>query len=384
MLVGKIAEPAGYLAILSFVIAALVAFTAALSYAELAARFPVSGGISVYLYEAFKARRFSTIVGIALVAAGAISTATLLKGFGGYLHSLIPIHPTLIMSVIAVLLLGITLKGIKESVTTAAVLTIIEVGGLLFLITSVIVAQPGALAAFGNNFVSSLQTMDATAFAGVMAASFIAFYAFIGFEDMVNIAEEVKEPHKAFPRAILCAIITVTVLYIAVAVAVLGVVSPQALGHSTAPLADAYQSATGNTAGVIAIISLLAILNGIIVNIVMGSRFLYGLASRGWITPWFSRLNGKHVPMHGLVVMVAVALLCAVLFPIENLAQATSLLLLFVFCAVNVSLIFIRRGTGSALKHAPRISPSFMPWVGATASGILLVWQIITIVQGLL
>lgn len=384
VLVGKIAEPAGYLAILAFIIAALVAFTAALSYAELAARFPVSGGISVYLYEAFKAKRFATIVGIALVAAGTISTATLLKGFGGYLYSLVPIHPTITMAVVAAMLLALTLKGIKESVGVAAVLTIIEVGGLIFLMASVLIAQPGTLANFGENFVHSLQTIDSAALAGILAASFIAFYAFIGFEDMVNIAEEVKEPQKAFPKAILSSIVVVTILYIAVAVVVLGILSPQVLGDSSAPLSDTYQAATGNTAGIIGVISLMAILNGVIVNIIMGSRFLYGLSTKGWVTSWFAKVNRRHVPAHGLIVVAVAALVCAILFPIEHLAQTTSLLLLFVFCAVNVSLVVIRRGDVSDPKlRAPRISPSFMPWLGALTSGALLTWQLVTIASDL-
>ena len=384
VLIGKIAEPAGYLAILAFIIAALVAFTAALSYAELAARFPVSGGISVYLYEAFKAKRFATAVGIALVAAGTVSTATLLKGFSGYFHSFVPLHPALTMTLVAAVLLGLTLKGIKESVGAAAVLTIIEVGGLLFLITSILVAQPGALASFGDNFTLSLQTMDAAVLAGVMAASFIAFYAFIGFEDMVNIAEEVKEPQKAFPKAIMSAIVVVTVLYIAVAIVVLGVLSPDVLGSSTAPLSDAYRTATGNAPAIIGIISLMAILNGIIVNIVMGSRFLYGLSAKGWITNWFAKINRTHVPARGLIVVAIAALVCAILFPIERLAQTTSLLLLFVFCAVNLSLIAIRRGDIANPKmRVPRISPSFMPWIGALTSGALLTWQLVTIASDL-
>jgi len=376
VLIGKIAEPAGYLSVIAFLLAALVAFAAALSYAELAARFPVSAGISVYLYEAFRAKRLSTVIGIFLIVAGAISTATLLKGFSGYFYELIPLPPPLIMATAMFLLLAVMLKGIKESVSAAAILTIIEVGGLLFLVGSIIWSQPQALGEFNLHFSESLSDISFPAIAGVISAAFIAFYAFIGFEDMVNIAEEVKRPQKAFPIAILIAMATVTLLYVAVAIATLGILTPQQLGLSSAPLADAFETATGNAPGIIVVISLLATLNGIIVNVVMGSRFLYGLAKRGWIPAWFAKVSGSHVPARGLVSMGVIALIAASLVPLEFLAQTTSMLLLFVFLAVNVSLIVIRRRDTEESRRL-RVSPSAMPWFGAIASGALLVSQVV-------
>lgn len=374
VLIGKIAEPAGYLAVLAFLIAALVAFCAALSYAELAARFPVSAGVSVYLHEAFKSRIFSTIVGLMLVLAGTVSTATLFKGFAGYLHTFVPAPHWLIIILIACALLLLTLRGTKESVGAAALLTVIEVGGLIFLIASILFARPEAVATFSGHFVESLQTIDGAMLAGVLSASFIAFYAFVGFEDMVNVAEEVKKPQTAFPRAILISMVVVTVLYIAVAVTTLGVLTPQALGTSAAPLTDAYVAATGNTISILTIASLIATLNGAIVNIIMGSRFLYGMARRGWVSPWFKHLSRRSVPSRGLTIVALGALVAALLLPLERLAETTSLLLLFVFFSVNVSLIMIRKRT-AAEQHV-KVAPTYLPWVGAFASAGLLIGQV--------
>lgn len=382
VLVGKIAEPAGYLSIVAFLAAALVAFFAALSYAELAARFPQSAGVSVYLYQAFKNRKLSTVIGLFLVGAGIVSSATLLKGFAGYFVTLVPILPALAIGGAALVLLGVTLRGIKESVGLAALLTIIEVGGLLFLVGAILWAQPDAFHNFADNFGAALTNADSAAWMGVVAATFIAFYAFIGFEDMVNIAEEVKNPRKAFPRAILISILAVTVLYIVVAVATLGVLAPAVLGESSAPLAETFTAATGKTAGVIVVISLLATLNGVIVNIIMGSRFLYGMSRNGWITQWFSRLSGYHVPARGLVLVMAIAVMAALAFPVEKLAQTTSFLLLIVFLAVNASLIAIRRRDSQKNTHAgsKQISPTFVPWVGAVGSTLLIVGQGVTLI----
>lgn len=378
VLIGKIAEPAGYLAVLAFLVAALVAFGAALSYAELAARFPVSAGIAVYLHEAFKARRLSTIVGLMLVGAGIVSSATLLKGFAGYFSQLTGIDPWVGIISAAVILTAVMLKGIKESVGVAALLTVVEVGGLLFLVGSILLTQPNAVTTFTSGFSEALGGFNAVGFAGIVSAAFIAFYAFVGFEDMVNIAEEVKKPRTAFPRAILISMAVVTILYVAVTVAALGVLTPQILANSSAPLADVFQAATGNGAEVIIIISLLATLNGVLVNIVMGSRFLYGMARRGWIPEWFSKVSRWHVPARGTIIVSTLALIAALLLPIERLAQVTSLLLLFVFLAANVSLIVVRRSQPGFDNL--RISPAYMPWIGAVASVALLIGQLITMV----
>lgn len=378
VLIGKIAEPAGYLSVVAFLVAALVAFCAALSYAELAARFPVSAGVAVYLHEAFKAKRLSTVVGLMLVGAGIVSTATLLKGFAGYFEQLVAIPGWISMPVVMVLLLAVMLKGIKESVGVAALLTIIEVGGLIFLVGSILLAQPEAVSIYIGNFTSVAGNLETGILAGVISAAFIAFYAFVGFEDMVNIAEEVKKPQTAFPRAILISMATVTLLYIVVAVAALGVLSPAALGNSSAPLADVYYQATYQSTLPIVAISLLATLNGTLVNIIMASRFLYGMSHRQWIPGWFAHLSKRHVPARGIVLAGSVALLAALWLPLERLAQFTSLLLLCVFLAVNVSLIVIRRRTPE--NKGIRVSPVFMPWLGAAASIALLVGQAVVMV----
>lgn len=373
VLIGKIAEPAGYFAILAFVVAALVAFCAALSYAELAARFPVSAGVAVYLHEAFRARRLSTVIGLMLVLAGAISTATLFKGFAGYLSQLAPIPAWLSILAVSSILVAVMLRGIKESVGAAGLLTLLEVGGLIFLVVSILIVRPEAVATYASGFTTTAHHIDPALIAGIISGAFIAFYAFVGFEDMVNIAEEVKQPQTAFPRAILISVAVVAVLYIAVTVTVLGVLAPDAAGRSSAPLADAYHAATSHNAVIIVAISLFATLNGVLVNIIMGSRFLYGMAHRGWIPAWFSHLSRRQIPARGVLVVGAAAVIAALALPVEQLAQITSFLLLCVFIAVNVSLIIIRRRAGAG--RLLQLSPSFIPWVGAIASAGLMIGQ---------
>lgn len=381
VLIGKIAEPAGYLAILAFIVAAAVAFCAALSYAELAARFPVSAGIAVYLHEAFKTRRLSIIVGLMLVGAGVVSSATLLKGFSGYFYHLTGVAPWISITIATAILTFIMLRGIKESVRAAAIFTLIEIGGLLVLVGAILVLQPTALATFGTGFTRALGGFEVANIVGVISAAFIAFYAFVGFEDMVNIAEEVKNPRRAFPRAILISLGVVTVLYILVAIVALGVLSPTALGESSAPLASVFEAATGSNATIIIVISLLATLNGVLVNIIMGSRFLYGMSRRSWLPAWFSTVSKRHIPARSTILVSSIALISALLLPLEALAQTTSLLLLCVFFAANISLIVVRRRSRYSADSL-KISPRFIPWLGAIASLALLVGQIAAILAG--
>ena len=376
VLIGQIAAQAGYLAVISFLVAGAVAFCAALSYAELATRFPVSAGISMYLQEAFKSRVVSTVVGLLLVGVGIISTATLLRGFSGYLHMLVPIMPVFVNLTLMTFLTLIAARGIKQSVIVAALLTVLEVGGLLFLIGSVLWSQPSAAVHFSQQFVQSAHSVGWTAVSGIVAASFIAFYAFVGFEDTVNIAEEVQHPRQAYPRALFVAMAVVASLYILLAIVVLGVVPLSQLANSEAPLALAYQMATGNTANVIIVISLVGTVNGMIVTMTMGSRFLYGLSRQGWIPSWFGRLSAQRVPLRSFLLVTAGALVCALTLPIERSAQITSLLLLLVFLAANVALVLIRKQSPSDEQN---LTPLYVPWLGMIASATLLIGQVIAI-----
>jgi len=380
VLIGQIAVEAGYLAVLSFIVAGAVAFCAALSYAELATRFPVSAGISVYLQQAFKSPFISTVVGLLLVGVGIVSTATLLRGFSGYLHMLTPISPVIVCFVLMTILTLLAVLGIKQSVMAAALLTILEIGGLLFLIGSILWQQPSVMPHFSHQFMLAAHEGGWAAASGILAASFIAFYAFVGFEDTVNIAEEVRHPQHAYPKALFIAMSVVAGLYILLAIVVLGAVPLSQLATSQAPLALAYEVATGNTADIIIGISLIGTVNGMIVTTTMGSRFLYGLARQGWISRWFSWLSKRRVPTRGLLIVAIGALLCALTIPIERSAQITSLLLLLVFLAANVSLIVIRRQSHSSEQN---LTPTYVPWLGALTSAVLLIGQLIVMVCGL-
>lgn len=338
VLVGKVAGFAGESTTLAFLIAMVTAAVTAMSYMELAGRYPVSASVSVYLHQAFGRRRLSTAIGLAMVGGGVASAAALAQGFAGYLRSFVPV-PTLLGSVGLLAVLGaITVKGIGESAITAAVLTGLEVAGLALVIWF-------GRRAFGQLDVADLVGIDpAVGLGGVFAGAFLAFYAYIGFEDMVNVAEEARNPSRTVPLAILFALVASTVLYLLVVVVATTLVPPAELAGSSAPLTLVFERSGAAHPALLSIIGMVAAVNGVIVQIIMGSRILYGLAHQGWIHRRFGTVHTSFkTPVTATLAVLAAMAAGTVLLPLVSLAQLTSLLVLTIFTLVNAALIAIKR-----------------------------------------
>lgn len=369
VLVGKVAGAAGLLAPLAFLLSALVASFSAFSYGELASRYPVSAGEAVYIQRGLGWRPLSIAVGFFISIAGMVSSAAIAKGFVGYLHVFVA-APDWLAIVLLLLALGTVAGwGITQSVRLAGLITIIEIGGLLLVIG---VGSPSL-----TSFPERLPEMTASlgsgvAWGGVLLGAFLAFYAFLGFEDMVNVAEEVKEPRTNLPKAIVVALVISTVLYMAIAlVAVLSV--PQAeLAQSTAPMALVFEHATGSKPFVISLIGMFAVINGALIQIIMVSRVLYGMSRQGWIPVGFGRINSTtRTPLLATSLVVLCVIVFALWVPLVALAGITSFLLLIVFALVNASLIQIKR-------REPRpegviLYPDWIPVGGLVLSVALIV-----------
>ena len=370
VLVGKVAGVAGYGTALSFLIAMFVAGLTAFSYMELAGRFPVSASVSVYLHKAFGQRWLSVLIGLAMVAGGVASAAALAQGFAGYLNIFVTV-PTIIASVGLLLVIGlIAAKGIGESAVVAAVFTVVEITGLLLVIW----AGKGAL---GNISSADFVRIDPTlGISGVVAGAFLAFYAFIGFEDLVNVAEEVKNPRRTMPLAILFSLIISTILYLLVVVVSIAVVPPAELASSTAPLSMVYERSGANHAVILSVIGITAAINGVVVQVIMGSRILYGLSKQGWLRPEFSKVNKTtKTPLFATALIVGLMIVATVLLPLVSLAKVTSLLILSIFTLVNASLFVIKR---RQKRHDGYITvPLAIPALGVITSSGLILYQIV-------
>jgi basic amino acid/polyamine antiporter, APA family len=357
VLVGKVAGFAGTSTTLAFILAMVTAAFTAFTYMELAGRYPVSASVSVYLHKAFGKRWLSLLIGLAMVAGGIASAAALSQGFAGYLNSFISI-PTTLASVGLICLLGaIALKGIGESAKTAALFTIVEVLGLLLIIWF-------GRSAFGEFDASNLLTIDPTVgVSGVIAGTFLAFYAFIGFEDMVNVAEEAKNPRRTMPYAILLALAVSTILYLLVVIVATTLVTPDELADNKAPLTLVFEKSGASNVLLLSLIGMVATINGVIVQIIMGSRILYGLAKQGWLDNRLTVVHKQYkTPVTATLVVLGAMIVGTLLLPLVSLAQLTSLLVLSIFTLVNVALIVIKRRQP---EHQGYISvPSAVPYIG--------------------
>ena len=372
VLVGKVAADAGYFTPLSFFLASIVAGLSALSYAELAARYPVSAGVAVYLYEGFHKHAVSRLVGIMICLAGIISSSALSHGFAGYLSVFVD-APSWIVITLMILTFGVlAIYGISESVMVASLLTLVEIFGLLMIMFVGMDQVPE----FVNMVQLNQVSVTSFAWTGIFAGAFLSFYAYIGFEDMVNVAEEVKQPEKNMPRAILLAVIISTLLYAGVAIIAVMSIAPEQLAQSAAPLADVYVKETGNSPVIISLISMVAVVNGVLIQLIMSSRILYGMARKGWLPGWLTYVSVKtQTPVLSTLVVVALILFFALLLPLVQLAELTSYLILTVFVLVNLALLKIKKSLPQ--PEGVRVFTPWIPRLGFVSAALFLIIKIV-------
>lgn len=370
VLIGQVAGYAGMHTPFAFLVAAILAGLSALSYAELSARFPKSAGEAVYVQEAFRHPAFSLLIGLMIVSVGTISSATLTNGLLGYVEQFIQLPHSLVIVVAVGILGGIVIWGIGQSVWIASVLTVVEMLGLIIIIW---VARAGFLQVPAQ-LDNLLPSLDALSWTGILLGAFVAFYAFIGFEDMVNVAEEVIEPQKNLPRGIIIALLVTTAFYFLVGLVSVLVLAPAALANSKAPLAFIYQEMTGRDPWLIALIGIASIINGVLIQIVMASRILYGMSRSRWLPDWLGRVHPRtRTPINATLVIMALILLLALVLPILSLAKLTSFISLSIFTLINLALVRIKLRDGPS----PGISvPLWIPLCGFGLTVVFLLYQV--------
>ena len=368
VLVSAVASKAGTFMPFSFILAGVVAAFSAFSFAALGARLPRAGGEAVYVHEAFQRTWFTRLIGFSVLLVGIVSSATIAKGFAGYLHLFVNLPESVAIICLICMLAGIAVIGISESVWLATVITIIESTGLLFVIILGAPAIPDLL----NSDVRLVPSFDASSWSVTVTGAFLAFYAFVGFEDMVNIAEEIKEPEKVLPKAIITALAISMLLYGLFSLSLLAVLPLDDIIVSEAPLASMVE-AVGYNPLWIGAVGILAIVNGALVQIIKGARVLFGMARRGWLPRWFQSLSPKNqTPVNGTMVVSGLALVLALTLPIEQLASITSAITLLVFMFVNLSLYILK-----TRDHAQVVTfdvPKIVPAIGTLlCSGLLII-----------
>lgn len=370
VLVGKVAGEAGINAPLSFLVAMVIAALTAFSYMELSSRFPKSAGSALYTFQAFRNQKLSLIVGFSMILAGISSAAALSQGFAGYLGQILSVDPVIASVGILLLLTVVALLGIGQSAMVAVAFTVIEALGLL----AIIWLGRSYLADVSITQVSSIDPL--IGLSGILGGAFLAFYAFIGFEDMVNVAEEAKDARRSMPKAILGSLIAATVIYMLVVLVCIAAATPTELSNTSAPLSLVLDRVSAIDPAVISLIGMVAALNGIIVQLIMGSRLLYGLSKQGWLPEFLARVEPRRqTPITATLIVSGLMILGTLLLPLVSLAQVTSYLALSIFFLVNVSLVVVKRRRESdtdALKV-----PIVLPVLGAVSALAMLVYQIL-------
>jgi amino acid transporter len=370
VLIGEVAGVAGLRAPLAFFVAAVLAGFSAFAYAELSSRFPLSAGEAVYIQEGLRMRWLSIVAGLMVILVGMVSSATISKGFVGYLHVFIRVPEPYAITLLVVVLGLIAWWGIRESVLIASVLTLVEVAGLLLILW----AGRDSLGTLPEVLPEMLSWDGGGLVPGILLGAFLAFYAFIGFEDMVNVAEEVNEAQRTLPVAIVIVLILSTLLYIAVALVAVLAVPPAALAGQGAPLAYLYEHATGNTPVIITVIGMFAIVNGALIQIIMASRILYGMSRQGWLPAVIGLVHPMTRTPHIATLLVTGAILgFALWLPLVTLAKITSFITLTIFSLINLALIRVK--LRDPRPAGVMVYPLWLPVAGLVSNIAFIVYQ---------
>jgi len=369
-LIGKAAGEMGNGIWIGFVIGAIAATLTGLSYASLGSRYPRAGGCAYILHKAFKSPLLSYVVGLAVFFAGITSMATSSKAFAGYLVPLMPFLTSGVAVAIFILLIsGIVLAGIRASMALNIVCTVIEVTGLLIVIF------------VGFKFIGSVNYLDmqtvTNATTGIhwdraLSGAVLTFYSFIGFEDMLNVSEEVKKPDVTIPKALLISVFISSSIYLILSLVAVSVIPASVLTKSTQPLVEVVKTAApGFPTRIFSVISLFALFNTALLNFITGSRLIYGMARQELLPAFLSKVTRSGSPYMAIVTQIILFAALAMASNISHLAKATSAFLLISYILMNSALVKLKRSDPGG-KGKFEI-PSIIPIAGALVClGMLL------------
>ena len=389
-LTGQVAGEVGGAAWLPFLVAFAVATVTALSYLELVTRYPQAAGAALYTHKAFGVHFFTFLVAFTVMCSGITSASTAANAFAGFVNDGfgfdLPVGGFGITAIALGFMLLVALvnfRGVGESVKANVVLTLVELSGLLLVIFVGLYALTRGKADF-TEVVMFSSGEDKGVFFAVTAATSLAFFAMVGFEDSVNMAEECKNPRRDFPKMMLTGLGVTGVIYVLVSITAVALVPVGDLSDESKGSALTQVVAAGAPGlpfdTIFPFIGMFAVANSALINMLMASRLLYGLANQDVLprslgkvhptrrTPWVSILFTTAIAFGLIVYVVRASASAAGATAIELLGGTTALLLLCVFTVVNVALLVLRR---RPVDHDHFKAPSFVPVVGALTCAFL-------------
>lgn len=371
-LAGTIAGQVGGAIWVPLLVALFFAMLTAGSYAELVTKYPQAGAASVFAEKAFKSPLISFLVGFCMLAAAVTSAAGLSLAFAGdYLAPFISVPPHVAALVFLLVIALLNARGIKESLGANLVMTIIELSGLML----VIIAAAWFFQSGDAHPQSALQFKPGVSpLLAVLGAALLAFYSFVGFETSANLAEEIRDVRRVYPRALFGALLTAGVVYMAVGVAASSVLSMEELVATSAPLLEVVRASGLNISPrIFAFIAMIAVANGALLTMIMASRLAYGMACQGLLPqPLAKVLPKRRTPWVAIIATTMVSIALTLTGTLATLAETVVLLLLFVFLSTNLAVLVLRRDSGEG-DHF-RV-PSWVPVLAIVSCLVLLSQQ---------
>ncbi len=332
VLLGAATAEAGPLVWVAFLGAAVLSALTGLSYAELSSMFPSAAGEYEYTRHAMP-EWLAFVVGWTMILGLVVAAATVSIGFARYVGYFIDIDARLASLALLVIVSLVAMIGIKQSARLTVALSAVQVGGLVFV------------AAIGLPHVGDVDLLSGPGLGGVLKAAALVFFAFIGFDEVITLAEETQDPTRTVPRALLLALGLSAVLYVAVAIAGVSVLGADALAVSPRPLADVMAHVLGDRgATVVAAIAVVTTTNTTLLALTAASRVLYGMAKRGALPAAFARVHrSRRAPIRAILAVMAIATVFASLGEFAVIAAVTDFAVYVVFLAVNGTVIILRR-----------------------------------------
>jgi APA family basic amino acid/polyamine antiporter len=331
-LIGQAAGLAGNSVWISFGLAALIAIFTGLSYAELSSMYPKASAEYEYTNNAFGGR-LAFVIGWLIIFSGVVGASAVSLGFAGYFNVLFDIPMIYSALVLIVILSFILFYGIKESAWVAILFTLIEAGGLILIFFI-------GLPFFGN--VDYLEMPNGLK--GIFEASSLIFFAFIGFEGVVRLSEETRNPEKNIPLALILSLLISIILYISVAFSTVSVVGWERLSQSDAPFATVAFVAMGDDAFVLlSVIALFATANTVLLMLLGASRMAYGMANSFSLPNTFAKVHPtRRTPWIAIFSVTVLAVLFLFTGNIAFLANVTNYTLFLTFIVINAAVIWLR------------------------------------------
>jgi amino acid transporter len=372
-LTGQVAGDVGGAIWSSFLVSFLLALVTAFAYLELVTKYPRAAGAALYVHRAFHVTILSFMVTIAVMASGVTSASFSATRVGGrYWTGVFGTEnpPTVLIAILVILLVAaVNYRGVGESIRINIAITLIELSGLIFiiLIGAWVLIQgegnPGQAFEFKESGFGALT--------GITAGAATAFYAFIGFEDSVNMAEEVRDPIRTFPPALLTGIVAASIIYLLVGFTAAMTVPLDVLTESSGPLLEVVERGLDWDAGTLfSVIAMIAVSNTMLINMLMASRLLYGMANQGVLPAPFAWVSPRKTPWFGIVFTTALSILLILTTDdLTGLSDTTVLLLTSVFFLVNVCVLVLRR---DPVGHSHFVTPTFLPIIGGLVALVFL------------